>query len=54
MFTKFLPSSDENRGYPFRELFATLCCSYSKINVFDFFHIQGGYIFATTLSDFDQ
>jgi hypothetical protein len=54
LLAKFLPSSYENRSYPPRELFATPCCWCLEINAFDFFHIQGLHIFASTLSDLDQ
>jgi hypothetical protein len=50
--TEFLQSSDENYGYPPRELFVTSHCFYPKINHFDYFHIQGPHIFASTMLDF--
>jgi hypothetical protein len=34
------------------ESFTTSCCRSSKINVCDFFHIQGLHIFASIVSDF--
>jgi hypothetical protein len=49
LFTKFFPSSDENRSYPSRELFAILCCLCLNMDIFDFFHIQKLYVFASTL-----
>jgi hypothetical protein len=52
LVAKFLPFCDENGSCPPWEFFRTLCCLYSKMTVFDFFHIQGLHIFAGTLSDF--
>jgi hypothetical protein len=51
LITKFLQSSNENQNYAPRELFATFHCLYSKINHFDYFHIQGLHISASTVSD---
>jgi hypothetical protein len=39
-------------SYPPRKLFAIPCGLYSKIAIFDFFHVQGLHIFASTLSNF--
>jgi hypothetical protein len=52
LITKFLQSSDEKESYPPWELFVTPCCLYSKINHFNYFHIQRLYISASTMSDF--
>jgi hypothetical protein len=52
LITKVLQSSDEKESYPPWELFVTPCCLYSKMNHFDYFHIQGRHIFASTASDF--
>jgi hypothetical protein len=49
---KFPPPCDENQNYTSWELFATHCCLSWILNIFDFFHIQGLHIFASTLSDF--
>jgi hypothetical protein len=52
LVTKFLSFCNEKHSYPPWELCATLYCSYLRISVFDFFHIQGLHIFASTLSYF--
>jgi hypothetical protein len=49
---KFFPSCDGNKKYTPSELFAASCCLYSKLNIFDFCHIQGLGFFASALSDF--
>jgi hypothetical protein len=49
---RYLDFFKENRSYPSRELFATPCCLYLKINVLDFFHNQRLHLFGSALSDF--
>jgi hypothetical protein len=51
LITKFLQSSYEKEGCPLWELFVTHYYLYSKINHFDYFHIQELQISASTVSD---